>query len=111
MTEKAFLMRSSSDLSDRRMRTTSPEKSSNTPAPVLAPIIGTAYLSRKDFVGGGVVVVITSGVVVGAGVVVVEVVVAVGVVVVEVVVISKPSTRKLVTFPSSMRAGARIPLA
>ena len=78
---------------------------------MLAPMIGTAYLTRKDCVGGGVVVVITSGVVVGAGVVVVEEVVGVGVVVVEVVVISKPSTRKLVTFPSVIRAGARVPLA
>jgi len=52
---------------------------------------GTAFSSQKVFSGGGVVEVVTTGVVVGAGVVVVEVVVGATVVVVEDVVTTYPS--------------------
>ena len=86
--ENALLMRSSSDFSDRRMRITNPENSMRTPRPAPPPIRGTAFCSQKDLSGGGVVVEMTSGVVVGVGVVVVVEVVGARVVVEEEVVMT-----------------------
>ena len=67
-------MRSSSELKDRRMSITRPEKSIRAPIPAPAAVSGTAFSSAQDLDGSGVGLgVVATGVVVGAGVVVVVV--------------------------------------